>query len=283
VLVVAHKDLFLKYGGDGLGEWKSEDPNEPTLWEGRRIVRCYWFSGKGVNKFRDVRKVFQFGEPHMKRTHTISLVQKHDDSFEMTDDNLRQASATGRRRGDASGPDRDTAFGHLHRNIALIEQKQTGSRGNVRNTRDDGVCGAMTLLSTDPLSQLAEARRRIWRGAPRIASAALPSREGTDWKEKRKKPLAIKLAEYLHAASDSLTYVHTNQIEFEVGVKAKRLGRTFRLAQEQAGELVEGWKIVTRKIARERYGHRLIEAGKGYVLVRTSPKAETEADWKAVG
>jgi hypothetical protein len=158
----------------------------------------------------------------------------------------------------------------LHRNIALIEQKQTGSRGNVRNTGDDGVCGKMTLLSTDPLSHLAEARRRIWSGAPKIVPAKRPSDEGTDWKAERKRPLAIKLAEYLHAVTDTIAYVHANQIEFEVGVKAKRLAHNFRLAQEQAGELLAGWKLVTKKEARERYGHMLIDAGKGHVLVRST-------------
>ena len=71
---------------------------------------------------------------------------------------------------------------------------------------------------------------------------------------------------------DSIAYIHAAQIEVETGVKTKRLVRTFRLAQEQAGELVDGWKLVTRKVARERHGHMLIEAGKGHVFVRTFEK-----------
>jgi hypothetical protein len=151
VFLVAHKALFEEFDLLPL----KENPDDPWIFQGRRINTTNWGSGVGTNAYRSKSKVFLIGEFHRPSRANVAWASALTGVIP-TDERLREANGT-----ELQGDFLTAKDGHL-----LRHQKQMATRGTCRVIDGHGKAAPMTLFTTAKLSWLLKHWQRMFPKAP---------------------------------------------------------------------------------------------------------------------
>jgi len=147
ILLVVHKDLADHY----LGHFS--DPDNPTIWEGRKLNIIYWGNFIGSNKFKACNHVFLFGEYYLPRYAIIA-----------TTNGLKEIPISNQELRNAYGQKLINDYKLIEEGHLLRQFKQLASRGSLRNISSDGICGEMTLHTTMDSVRLQRSLNRLFAG-----------------------------------------------------------------------------------------------------------------------
>jgi hypothetical protein len=228
VLVVVHKEVLSR---ELIGV-TSDDPNDPTNWEGRKVNTQNWGAGVGSNKFRDKTHVFMFGSFYLPGAATIALAHGWSQQ-PLSVEGLAHAESV-RRSGDVYSPRGD--YRQVHEGNVLRWVKQLAMRGTARSVDGEGKCLAMKLFLTLELGVLMPNLHRLFPNAPAPVPAALPAYLTVE-------PVGGRLALVHLAMTSKLPYISAEDIQILTGIPTRKLSYNF-------GELVDtlkplGWSLMS--------------------------------------
>jgi hypothetical protein len=221
VLIVVHNGL-LKHGYIP----KAENPDEPWLFEGRRINVLHWGVGIGSNKYGHIDNVFLFSEHFIPKRTTFVDTNFYRRS-KVTEGNLRAINAP-----NLTGDYKRVADGHL-----LKWLRQLAARGSIRNIDGDGVAAPMRLFMTGDFDRVVGAWPNLFpnapapkmiRGVPKTTEEAKGALRGTDG--------VIRLL-----ATSPETELLSDMIQSLTGVRTLDLSRTIKNPRVQAAMVAYGW------------------------------------------
>lgn len=230
VLLVVHKDVLSMELVGAI----SENPAQPTDWDGRKVNAQNWGAGVGSNKYRDKTHVFMFGSYYLPRSTTIA--QTHGWSEQpLSDSQLKQAESV-RVAGNWYAP--QGAFRQVHDGNILRWVKQLAMRGKARCLDGNGKCLPMKLFLTMDLEMLLPNMHRLFPSAPMPKPAELPSCVSPKEVQGRQGLLRM-------AMSSNRACISAEEIQSATGIVTRNLSQEFKALGEPLQQL--GWSLVSAK------------------------------------
>ena len=233
VLVVVHKDVLSM---ELIGA-VSEDPSQPTDWDGRKVNAQNWGAGVGSNKFRNKRHVFMFGTYYLPRSATIA--QTHGWSGEPLSAPQLKFAESVRVSGDRYAP--QAAFRQVHDGSILRWVKQLAMRGSARCVDGDGKCLPMKLFLTMDIGMLLPNMVRLFPHAPVVEAAELPSCVAFIELQGRQGLLRM-------AMNSKRAFISAEEVQACTGIETRNLSQEFKALGGLLPPL--GWSLKSAKELR---------------------------------